>query len=339
MKTAGRILGTAFFMEGFEVQDAPRYGAERRGAPIFASVRASRTLILERGVVRRPSLVVVADDTLAGLPEADVLGGVTGDTVMAILSEVPEGTWRRRLNLDSQIVSIPRPEAIRGYAGQRVAGICCAALAARLCGAIPKSTLARAVREELGFLAPSVLEGSWLYTAMASVPAGAQGVRDGLDILLESDCLRREENLQVVVLTGDGAAYGMGLSATSGAIDRGKKDLFSLWTAHHPPYAATVSASEPLDLARKIEKLRSLRGPRMLLALSLSPCPTGWGFEPAQSVMIGNLAVRTGIWPLKEYVDGHIVHTMIPRTRVPVEEYLKNRNGLAICLHRRKGCG
>ena len=28
--------------------------------------------------------------------------------------------------------------------------------------------------------------GSWLYTAMASAPAGAQGVRDALDILLAS---------------------------------------------------------------------------------------------------------------------------------------------------------
>ena len=33
MKTASRILGTAFFKTGYEVQDAPRYGAERRGAP------------------------------------------------------------------------------------------------------------------------------------------------------------------------------------------------------------------------------------------------------------------------------------------------------------------
>ncbi len=30
IKTADRMLGTAFFAEGFEVQDAPRYGAERR---------------------------------------------------------------------------------------------------------------------------------------------------------------------------------------------------------------------------------------------------------------------------------------------------------------------
>ena len=66
MKTASRILGTAFFLEGFEVQDAPRYGAERRGAPIFAYVRANRQIIHERGVIHRPDLVIVADNFLEG---------------------------------------------------------------------------------------------------------------------------------------------------------------------------------------------------------------------------------------------------------------------------------
>jgi pyruvate ferredoxin oxidoreductase beta subunit len=47
--------------------------------------------------------------------------------------------------------------------------------------------------------------GSWLYTAMASAPAGAQGIRDALDILIEQGRLPATEDLQVVVLTGDGA--------------------------------------------------------------------------------------------------------------------------------------
>ena len=68
--------------------------------------------------------------------------------------------------------------------------------------------------------------GSWLYTAMASAPAGAQGVRDALDILLEQKRIKKEEDLDVVVLTGDGAAYGMGLSSTSGAIERGLDFLY-----------------------------------------------------------------------------------------------------------------
>jgi len=68
--------------------------------------------------------------------------------------------------------------------------------------------------------------GSWLYTAMASAPAGAQGIRDALDILKAKSRIEAEEDLQVVCLTGDGAAYGMGLSPTSGAIERGLDFLY-----------------------------------------------------------------------------------------------------------------
>jgi pyruvate ferredoxin oxidoreductase beta subunit len=63
-------------------------------------------------------------------------------------------------------------------------------------------------------------KNSWLYTAMACAPAGAQGVRDALDILIRKGRLAPEEDLKVVVLTGDGSAYDMGLSSTSGAIHR-----------------------------------------------------------------------------------------------------------------------
>ncbi|MDH5393309.1 MAG: thiamine pyrophosphate-dependent enzyme [Gammaproteobacteria bacterium] len=205
--------------------------------------------------------------------------------------------------------------------------------------------------------------GSWLYTAMASAPAGAQGVRDALDILKAKKQITDDEDMQVVVLTGDGSAYGMGLSATSGAMERDldflyicydnegygntgqqysgatphaaktstskgargfagfKKDLFSIWAAHQPAYVATVIGAEPLDLAKKIEKARSLKGPRMIIALS--PCPTGWDYDPKETVNIGKLAVKTGVWPLKEYINGKVVHTKIPRQRQPLEDYLK----------------
>ncbi len=205
--------------------------------------------------------------------------------------------------------------------------------------------------------------GSWLYTAMASAPAGAQGIRDALDILKHKNQITEDDNLDVVVLTGDGAANGMGLSATSGAMERDldflyicydnegygntgqqysaatphaaktstskgprgftgyKKDLFSIWAAHKPAYVATVIGAEPLDLARKIETAKHMKGPRMIIALS--PCPTGWDYDPKLTVEIGKLAVKTGIWPLKEYIDGDVKHTKIPRQRVAVEEYLK----------------
>ena len=162
--------------------------------------------------------------------------------------------------------------------------------------------------------------GSWLYTAMASAPAGAQGVRDALDILIQKKRMNPDDDMQVVVLTGDGSAYGMGLSATSAAMEREldflyicydnegygntgqqyseatphaartstskgshgfpgfKKDLFSIWVANQPAYVATVIGAEPLDLVKKIQKVKNMKGPRMIIALS--PCPTGWDFDP-----------------------------------------------------------
>ncbi len=67
----------------------------------------------------------------------------------------------------------------------------------------------------------SPFHSSWLYTSMASAPAGAQGVRDALDVLIAKRKLRKEEDLKVVVVTGDGAAHGIGLQATLAAIHRG----------------------------------------------------------------------------------------------------------------------
>jgi pyruvate ferredoxin oxidoreductase beta subunit len=205
--------------------------------------------------------------------------------------------------------------------------------------------------------------GGFLYTSMASAPAGAQGVRDAFDILLAKKRIGADEDQTAVVLAGDGSSYGMGLSATSAAIERGldflyicydnegygntgqqasgatphaaktattaiahgyagwKKDLFAIWAAHKPAYVATVIGSEPLDLARKIERAVSLRGSRLILALA--PCPTGWDFDPKLTVEVGRLAVRTGVWPLKEYVDGKVVHTHLPHPRRPLEDYLK----------------
>ena len=59
------------------------------------------------------------------------------------------------------------------------------------------------------------------------------------------------------------------------------------------------------------------------MIIALAPCPTGWAYDPQESVEIGKLAVKSGIWPLKEYIDGKVVHTKIPRERHPVEDYLK----------------
>ena len=166
MKTASRILGSAFFQMGYEVQDAPRYGAERRGAPIFAYVRASRQTIQERGVIREADLIIVADDSLLPMPAAGVLQGATPQTTFLIRSgETPE-TWRQRLNIAGPILTLP-VEAEQRFAGTALAGA-----AARLVGVITPAALEQAVRLELAALGEETLAAN-LEQAVAAYEAMA----------------------------------------------------------------------------------------------------------------------------------------------------------------------
>jgi len=215
----------------------------------------------------------------------------------------------------------------------------------------------------------SPLKSNWLYTAFAAAPAGAQGVRDALDVLIAKGKIPASEDMKVVVVTGDGAAYDIGLQSTAGAIDRHldfyylcydneaygntgfqvssstpfgsstkttpatpayplgnmvrKKDLFEVWRSMKAPYVATLANSHGLDFLRKVEKGTGIRGPKMYIALAA--CPTGWGFDSRDSIELEKLAVQTGIWPLKESVDGVVRHTFVPRALTPVSEYLKTQ--------------
>lgn len=155
MKTASRILGTAFFLEGYEVQDAPRYGAERRGAPIFAFVRADASPIYERGIITVPDLVVVADDSLVPVPAAGVLSGVEKHTTLLISSDEIATTWKPRLNCPGRIVVLPIEAEDRGEL--RFMGVTCTGAAARLLGAISRENLHRAIVEEMAGLGDAVI--------------------------------------------------------------------------------------------------------------------------------------------------------------------------------------
>ncbi|WXG57413.1 MAG: 2-oxoacid:acceptor oxidoreductase family protein [Candidatus Sedimenticola sp. (ex Thyasira tokunagai)] len=157
MKTASRILGTAFFLEGYEVQDAPRYGAERRGAPIFAFVRADHKPINERGIIPQADLVVVADDTLVPVPAAGVLAGTDGHTVLLINSHLPAATWQERLNLAGPVVILPAGEGVEDRAALPYIGVTCAGAAACLLG-IGSDALERGIRDELEHLGGEVVE-------------------------------------------------------------------------------------------------------------------------------------------------------------------------------------
>lgn len=158
MKTGSRVLGTALFREGYRVQDAPRYGAERRGAPIFAYVRAARTEIHERGIITRPDLVVVADDSLLSIPAAGVTQGLQPHTVLLIISRESAAAWRDRLNLSCRVMILPPADDVADPLELPYVGVALAGAAACLLGAVARAALQAAIEDELAEMSAAVRE-------------------------------------------------------------------------------------------------------------------------------------------------------------------------------------
>lgn len=158
IKTASRMLGSALFREGFRVQDAPRYGAERRGAPIFAYVRAARGEIHERGIITRPDLVIVVDDSLMSIPTAGVCQGLVGHAVLLLVSRDPVERWVHRLNLANPVIVLAPPDDVEEPADMPHAGAAAAGAAARLLGVVSREALVGGVEDELAAMAARVRE-------------------------------------------------------------------------------------------------------------------------------------------------------------------------------------
>lgn len=73
--TAAKIVANAAFVTGYKgVVMAPTFGTERRGAPIFTSLKISKQKIYDLSPITTPDMVVVLDHTL--LDEVDVIAGL-----------------------------------------------------------------------------------------------------------------------------------------------------------------------------------------------------------------------------------------------------------------------
>ncbi|MCX6699627.1 MAG: thiamine pyrophosphate-dependent enzyme [Methanomicrobiales archaeon] len=211
----------------------------------------------------------------------------------------------------------------------------------------------------------SVIQGIYPNTAM-NVPvynvafAAAAACASGMSAAFRAG----KKATNVIVYAGDGGTVDIGIQALSGAFERRtdflyicydneaygntgmqrsgatptgarttttpggkpdtKKDIDRIVEAHDPPYMATACSAYPHDLFKKVTKALSIRGPKFIHVLA--PCPPGWRYPTEQTVEMGKLAVKTGMWVLfeREYgkvtINGPSKAAMIKP--LPIEEYL-----------------
>ena len=150
IKTASQILGSAAFYSGFQVQDFPLYGAERRGAPIIAGARIDRSPILERGPIIHPDILLVGDETLLEDPLANPLAGADDSTLIFINSTHPADQLKKHFKFTHTPIAVDLTElGERHIRHGRFLSASLAAAGARLMGNISLDCLLRAVRSEL----------------------------------------------------------------------------------------------------------------------------------------------------------------------------------------------
>lgn len=125
--------------------------------------------------------------------------------------------------------------------------------------------------------------------------------------------------------SGSTPRFAVTTTTPVGKASRGKKtwskNLPFIFAAHHVPYIGTASVGNVNDMVGKIEFAKDIKGFKFLQVQS--PCPTGWGFDPSQTIKVAKLMTDTGLWPLYEVVDGQFHLNYRPKELKPVSEALK----------------
>jgi pyruvate/2-oxoacid:ferredoxin oxidoreductase beta subunit len=231
-----------------------------------------------------------------------------------------------------------------------------AALEGRMVMAVPASCLT-----VFGGMYPvSSVAVPWVNVAFPSTAAAATGLAAGLR------AMGRAGEMTVLAMAGDGGTADIGIQALSGAAERSEdfiylcydneaymntgtqrsgstpagvrttttwtgkrenpKDMPRIMEAHGIPYVASTSAAFPDDVFDKVTKARGIKGLRYIHMNT--PCPSGWNFDPKDTVTLGKLAVDTGMVVLYEVEEGVFRLTGRSRSlsksgaRKPVAEYI-----------------
>ena len=211
-----------------------------------------------------------------------------------------------------------------------------------------------------GISPKSGINSSILNIAFAAGASAAAGMKAAFEALGRDD-------VHVVVWAGDGGTGDIGFQALSGAAERDDDILYicvdneaymntgiqrssltpigawttTTWTGkteqkknvpmilitHGVKYVATASVGYPIDFIEKVRNAASIRGFKYIHLLA--PCPVGWKFDPSNTPKLGQLAVKTGLYPLYEFKNGKFRLSKMseryrdPEKRIPIIEYLK----------------
>jgi 2-oxoacid:acceptor oxidoreductase gamma subunit (pyruvate/2-ketoisovalerate family) len=145
--TAAKIVAHAAFVSGYKgVVMAPTFGTERRGAPVFTSLKISKHKIYDLSPIETPDMVVVLDHTL--LDEVNVTTGLKPGGLLIINTPKPIESYRNRFDGFRLAVSDVTTLAVEAGLPQGVVNSGIIGAFSKASGLVDIDVLAQAVEEE-----------------------------------------------------------------------------------------------------------------------------------------------------------------------------------------------
>jgi len=154
--TAAEVIALAAEKCNIYAQAFPKFGVERRGAPVMAFIRLDKKFIRTREEIRFPNLLIIQDASLIELDE--VTKGTDKDTIIILNSNKEKASFKKYVkNLDNLYI-IPATDISLDIIGRAIVNTVLVGAFAKISDYVTLAGAKSAVKEYLQKLGPKLAQ-------------------------------------------------------------------------------------------------------------------------------------------------------------------------------------
>lgn len=149
--TSAELLALAAIAQGKYAQSFPKFGPERRGAPVIAYARISDQQIRDRTEIQNPDIVIVLDPSL--LTIVDTSKGMPDDGIQVVNSTHSADDLRKEFGLKGRLVTIDANKVAAEEIGRVITNTTMLGAAIRASGLVDVEAIVAQLKVRFGRIA------------------------------------------------------------------------------------------------------------------------------------------------------------------------------------------
>jgi pyruvate ferredoxin oxidoreductase gamma subunit len=149
--TSAELLALAAIEEGKFAQSFPKFGPERRGAPVIAFARISEKQIRDRTAVQCPKIVIVLDPSLLSI--VNTSDGMPEDGIQVVNTTKTAAELRRDFGLKGKLVILDANKIAAEEIGRVITNTTMLGAAIRATGLVSVDSIVAQLKVRFGRIA------------------------------------------------------------------------------------------------------------------------------------------------------------------------------------------